>query len=196
MAGVAILLLAAGASSRMRGADKLMQELGGRPLVAFQAARAIGTGAPVVVTLPAGPHPRLAALEGLRVQTLAVPDAAEGMAASIRAGVGALPAGVRGVMILPADMPEITGDDMAAMLNAWEAGEILRGAAEDGTPGHPVIFPVDLFEELAGLSGDAGAREVLVRHRARLRLFPLPARHALTDLDTPEAWEHWLAHRM
>lgn len=190
---VAILILAAGASSRMRGGDKLLEEVGGQPLLALQAARALRTGAPVIVTLPPFPHPRGAVLQEMPVARVQVGDAAEGMAASIRAGVSALVPGTEGVMILPADMPELDAADMATMIEAWETGEILRGAAEDGTPGHPVIFPADLFEELSGLSGDQGAREVLVRHRARIRLFPLPGRHAVTDLDTPEEWEEWRA---
>lgn len=188
---LAILILGAGAASRMRGGDKLLEEVGGQPLLALQAARALRTGQPVVVTLPPFPHPRGAVLKDMPVARVQVRDAAEGMAASIRAGVAALAAGTRGVMILPGDMPEIDGADISAMIAHWEPGEILRGAAEDGTPGHPVIFPADLFEELSGLSGDTGAREVLVRHRARIRLFPLPGRHALTDLDSPEEWAAW-----
>ena len=178
----------------MRGGDKLTEEVDGQPLLARQAQAALATGAPVVVTLPALPHPRGAVLEGLDVIRVPVANASEGMAASIRAGTAALPA-CAAVMILPADMPEIDGPDMAAMLAEWENGEILRGAAADGTPGHPVIFPADLFEELTGLNGDTGAREVLVRHRRRIRLHPLPDQHALTDLDTPEAWADWRAAR-
>lgn len=193
MTVIAVLILAAGSASRMRGGDKLLEDVDGQPLLALQAARALRTGAPVVVTLPPFPHPRGATLKEMPVVRVQVGDAAEGMAASIRAGVSALVPGTDAVMILPGDMPEIDGTDMAAMLKAWEPGEILRGAAEDGTPGHPVIFPADLFEELSGLSGDQGAREVLVRHRVRIRLFPLPGRHALTDLDTPEEWKAWRA---
>lgn len=177
----------------MRGGDKLLEPVEGRALLSLQASRALSCGAKVVVTLPVSPHSRHAALADLTLARVEVPDAAEGMAASIRAGIAAMPAGTDAAMVLPADMPEIDAADMAAMIAAWEPGEILRGAAADGTPGHPVIFPADLFEELATLSGDTGAREVLVRHRQRIRLLPLPDRHALTDLDTPEAWADWRA---
>ncbi len=191
MSRVAVLLLAAGSATRMRGADKLLEDVAGEPLICLQATRARRTGAPVIVTLPPQPDARGAALAEMPVARVEVPDAGEGMAASIRTGIAAIPPGSEGVMIVPADMPEIDAEDMAAMLEDWQPGEILRGAAADGTPGHPVIFPVDLFEELTQLSGDTGAREVLVRHRARLRLHPLPDRHALTDLDTPEDWAAW-----
>lgn len=186
---VTILIAAAGGSTRMRGADKLLEQVEGMPLLRRQTARALETGAPVLVTLPPGRPARAMALEGLAVTAAVLADAAEGMAASIRHGAreaaGAL-------MILPADMPEIDTTDMRAVLAAHAADPqaILRGASGP-TPGHPVLFPADLRSDLAALTGDEGARSVLVRHRDRVRLVPLPARHALTDLDTPEDWAAW-----
>ncbi len=192
---IAILLLAAGSSTRMRGSDKLLETVAGQPLLKLMAMRALRCRVPVIVTLPPSPHPRAAILTETPVARIAVPDADQGMSASIRAGVSALTPDVTGVMIVPADMPEVDATDMQAMIDAYRPGEILRGAGGDGTPGHPVIFPRDLFEELAQISGDIGARDVLVRHRARLRLPPLPGTHAVTDLDTPEDWETWRARQ-
>jgi hypothetical protein len=85
----AILLLAAGASSRMRGADKLLEPVEGVPLVLRQARVALATGASVIVTLPLDRPLRNAALAGLELTTAPVPDAALGLSASIRAGVRA-----------------------------------------------------------------------------------------------------------
>lgn len=190
--GVTILLLAAGASSRMRGRDKLLEEVDGRPLLRRQAEAAVATGAPVIATLPPRAPGRRAALAGLPVAVVEVPDAAEGMARSLSAGARAAGA-PRGLLVVLADMPEITAEDMAALIEAFDGRTILRGAAEDGTPGHPVLFPRHLLADLAGLSGDSGAREIIREHGARP--LPLPARHALTDLDTPEAWDAWRAAR-
>ncbi|MCV6595140.1 MAG: NTP transferase domain-containing protein, partial [Silicimonas sp.] len=60
-----LALPAAGASSRMRGRDKLLEPIGGVPLLRRQALAALTTGCPVLVTLPEGNEPRRAALEGL-----------------------------------------------------------------------------------------------------------------------------------
>ena len=187
-----ILLLAAGAASRMRGSDKLLEPVAGAPLIATMAHRAM-TIAPTCVTLPGPDHPRASALGGIAVTQIPVPDAAEGMAASIRAGVAALPAGSTAVMILPADMPDITTQDLATMAAAWAAtpDAILRATAHDGTPGHPVIFPARLFPHLARLTGDQGARPLLQAEPPLL--IALPDQHATTDLDTPEAWAAWRA---
>jgi CTP:molybdopterin cytidylyltransferase MocA len=154
---------------------------------------ALATGRPVIVTLPADRPLRDAALAGLAVTRVRVPDAVEGIAASLRAGLAA--AGAGAVLILLADLPEITTDDLLRVLKRHsEAPErILRAMAEDGTPGHPVLFPAWALPELAAMSGDAGAREVLRRHAKQVYAVPLPGRHAVTDLDTPEDWAAWRA---
>lgn len=188
-----ILLLAAGRASRMRGGDKLLEEVAGHPLIATMARRA-ATVAPCRVTLPDIDHPRAAALPpGTLI--IPVPDADEGMAASIRAGARDLPDTTTGLMILPGDMPDLTAADLQTLANAWRSdpGHIHRATASDGTPGHPVIFPAYLFDNLRALTGDTGARALLKTHTTRH--VALPDRHALTDLDTPEDWAAWRARR-
>lgn len=183
------VILAAGASSRMRGGDKLLEVVEGQPLLRRLAEAAIRAGGPVRVVLPADRPERQAVLKGLAVGIVIARDAASGMSASLRAGI----AGLDGpVMILPADMPELDQEALRQMQAAQSAAPeaILRGASGD-TPGHPVIFPADLLPELARLNGDEGARAVIAAHRGRLRLVPLPGRAALTDLDTPEDWALW-----
>lgn len=187
-----ILLLAAGSSSRMRGGDKLTEPVAGEPLLRRSARIALATGCPVTVTLPPDRRARDAALDGLPVTRVTVSRAADGMAESLKAGLATIPAG-RGLLLLLADLPEVTTEDLRLLLSTWqdEPQAILRAAAEDGTPGHPVCFPPDLRDDLMTLKGDEGARGILIRHRARLHLVPLPARHAVTDLDTPEDWAAW-----
>lgn len=192
----AIIILAAGASSRMGGRDKLLEDVDGIPLVRRQALRAVATGAPVLITLPAGPHPRYDAFEGLEVQTVPVPDAADGMSASLRAGLRALPAGTKAAMIVLADMPEITTEDMNTVLRAVDPAapqRIWRAQTQDGKPGHPTAFHAALFAQLLALRGDHGAAEVIKAHAAQVQAVPLPANHARTDLDTPADWAAWRA---
>ncbi len=192
-----ILIPAAGASRRMRGRDKLLENVDGESLIARAVRIALETDARVIVTLPPGPvgAARRTALSGAGVTILTVADAAEGMAASLRAG-GAAAAGAAAMMILLPDLPDLTTPDLLAMIAAFpdeSAASVLRATAEDGTPGHPVILPARLIPELAGLRGDAGARAVIAG--AAVRPFPLPGARATTDLDTPEAWADWRARR-
>jgi CTP:molybdopterin cytidylyltransferase MocA len=186
-----LLLLAAGASSRMRGRDKLMEEVGGEKLLTRSAREALATGHPVIVALRPDRPERLAAIADLPVRRVAVPDAAEGMGASLRAAVAAAPEDAPLVVLL-ADMPEITARDIAALVSAFAAAggdRVVRAAGEDGRPGQPVIFPARLRPDLLALRGDAGGRAILTRED--VLLVPLPGRRALTDLDTPEDFAAW-----
>lgn len=193
---IAILLTAAGSSRRMRGGDKLLERIGAQSCLRRQAVMSLAVVPRVIVTLPPDRPARLADLAGLPLEIAILPDAAEGMAASIRHGARAAET-APALMVLPADMPDIDAEDLRRLLDAHAKAPraILRGAAADGTPGHPVVFPRDLFADLADLHGDEGARSVLARHSARIRLVPLPDRHAVTDLDTPEDWACWRAAR-
>ncbi|MAY88468.1 MAG: 4-diphosphocytidyl-2C-methyl-D-erythritol synthase [Pseudooceanicola sp.] len=191
-----VIVLAAGQSRRMRGADKLLEDVGGQPLLRRQAgiAQAATTGA-VIVALPPAPHPRHDALAGLDVTTLPVPDAAEGMNASLRAGVAALPSGTPAAMVLLADLPELTTDDLIRVGTAFDPAQTAawRGTTEDGKPGHPIVFAARLFPQLLALQGDSGGREVVGPLGDAVGLVPLPEQRARLDLDTPEAWAAWRA---
>ena len=197
---VHILVLAAGASSRMRGRDKLVQQVRDQPLLRRVTATALATGAPVVVTLPPASEARRAVLAGCAATLVEVPDAAEGMSRSIIRGLEEVSAGdlgpQDGLMILPADMPGFSAGALADLIFRFRAEPdlIWRGSTHDGTPGHPAIFPRDLWQELANITGDEGGRSVLKRHADRVRLLPLPDRMAVLDLDTPEDWAAFLAH--
>ncbi len=184
-----ILLLAAGLSSRMRGRDKLLEDVADQPLLRLMAHRASKAGVPVRVVLGPDQAARRAALDGVPVEIVEA-SGGDGMAASIRAGV----AGVAGpVMLMLADMPEITAHDIYLLvtLGGRAPKAILRAATKTGAPGHPVLFPADLVPELAALTGDEGARRLLAREAARVHLVPLADDRALVDLDTPEAWAAW-----
>jgi CTP:molybdopterin cytidylyltransferase MocA len=196
---VAVLIPAAGASARMRGRDKLLEPVEGVPLLRRIAAAALASGLPVTVVLPPDRPDRAAALDGLALRRVVAADAALGLGATLRAGVAALP-GVGAIIVLLADLPEITAADLRRLADAHDPGAgdaapILRATAEDGTPGHPVLFPAWAHAALAGLSGDAGAGALLRRWHDRVVPVALPGRRAVTDLDTPEAWAAWRAAR-
>ena len=191
---VAIVVLAAGASSRMQGRDKLMEEVDGMPLLHRQVSRAVATGCEVLVTLPPAPHARYTAVADLGAITVPVLDAAEGMNASLRAGLRAVPACAQAVMLLLADMPDITTEDMNTVLQAVDTGSeirVWRAVTQTGEAGHPIVFHRSLLPELMALGGDQGGGAVAKAHRAQTVNIALPDAHARTDLDTPEAWATW-----
>ena len=88
-----------------------------------------------------------------------------------------------------ADELEAYESHLRELLADPETDERVRAAAEDGTEGHPVIFPRRLYGELAVLTGDVGGRALLQGEDVRAVI--RPGQRAICDLDTPEDWDRW-----
>lgn len=200
---VSAVVLAAGAARRMGGADKLLEEVDGAPQIARAARAALESRADetLVVLGPSGEarqDARRAALAGLGVRVVENPLAAEGMASSIRAALGAVAAEADAVALTLADMPEVGAahiDRLIAAFDPEEGRAIVRAATASGAPGHPVLFGRRFFEALAALEGDEGARAVLAEHPDLVEVVRTEGEAAAVDLDTPDAWAAWRAAR-
>lgn len=190
---IPIVILAGGRSSRMEGRDKLLETVEGQPLLRLLAQRALATGHDVFVALPPKARHRLAALSGLPVIVLEVPEAAEGMSGTMRGAVAALPP-CPAFMLLLADLPEITTGDMNLILNARDNDPdhlIWRGATRHGAPGHPILFDASLRDEFAKLRGDGGGEALVKPLMKQTHLTRFDTDRARLDLDTPQEWAAW-----
>ena len=194
---IAALMLAAGASSRMGGRDKLLEDVGGQPLIRHVAERVAASRADQLgcVIRPTDAA-RRAALKGLDVQWIENPIAEQGMGTSLAAGIRALGTEVDAALILLSDMPEVSAGDIDRMIAAFDPGEgraIVRAVSGEGRPGNPVMFGRRFFEALAALDGDQGAKAVIAEHPEFVVDIALEGSASATDLDTPEDWRRWRA---
>jgi len=190
------LLLAAGAGRRM-GRPKALVELAGRPLLfgALDALRAGGCG-PLLVVLGAAAD-QVAELVPGDVRTVLAPDWAEGMGASLRAGLDALDAlpGSAALVHL-VDLPGVGAAAIERLAAASVAGpDVLARAAYHGVPGHPVLLGRAHWAGVrAAARGDAGARGYLAGHPA-LRLVECGDVADPGDVDTPAALRKFTERR-
>nr|WP_281258543.1 nucleotidyltransferase family protein [Pontivivens insulae] len=191
-------MLAAGQGRRMRGADKLLEDVDGQPLIRHLANRALASAATsVIVAVPSGHTDRIAALAGLPVTIVEVPDAVEGMSASLRAAAQQIGDADSAIVML-GDMPDISTtllDRLIARAGAQGGAEIVRPVLRDGRAGHPVLFGKSHVPALCAVTGDRGARDVIAAAHDALELIEVEDDAPLTDLDTPEAWADWRARR-
>ncbi|MGH7904171.1 MAG: nucleotidyltransferase family protein [Candidatus Dormibacteraceae bacterium] len=186
---VAAVVLAAGSSSRM-GTNKLLLDLDGRPLVAHVLEAARKGGCHPIVGVWSDPAVGTA-LEGGQggeggATLVHNPEAASGIASSLRSGLAALPPWVAGAMVLLGDQPLVGSATVASLLQRWRAGDA-RPAAATAHAGRwvpPILIDRSLWPELAGLTGDEGARQVL---GARPELVDVVAGSGSPDdVDTPD----------
>lgn len=193
-AGVAAVILAAGASSRM-GSPKQTLRYRGESLLRRAALAALGAGCrPVVVVT--GAHAELSRreLEGLGVREVFNPYWETGMASSVRAGVEALAgADADGVVLMLCDQPHVTAEVISGLVAAHRATlRSVVASAYGGGFGVPALFGRTLFAELAQLEGAAGARQVIKRHASEAHFLPFPGGE--TDVDTPDDFSRLTAN--
>jgi CTP:molybdopterin cytidylyltransferase MocA len=192
---IAGVVLAAGLSRRM-GRNKLIAEVSGKTLVRHAAEAALEGGLdPVLVVTGHQPQEVEQALAGLPVRFVHNPAYADGLSTSLKRGIESMSRDRGGAMVLLGDMPGVTPELVARVKSAFDPakGRSICIATAEGERGHPVLWGREFFPELMRLSGDRGARGLMAAHADNIVEVVAGDAGPLTDIDTPEALEKYLA---
>ncbi len=187
---IGAVVLAAGRSTRMGGPNKLLAEVGGRPLVRIAAEEALASRARPVVVVTGHQRAEVeATLAGLPVTFVHNPDYAEGLSTSLKAGIAALPAEADGAIVLLGDMPQVDAALIDRLIAAFdpEKGAFVVVPTIAGKRGNPVVWSRRFFPDLSGLGGDVGARHLIATYPEAVIEVPVTGRAAFVDVDTPDA---------
>jgi molybdenum cofactor cytidylyltransferase len=164
---VAAIVLAAGSSSRFGSRNKLIEEIDGAPMVVHVAALALASGASPVIAVTGFEAQRVGApLRLLGVRMVHNPSFGEGLSASLRAGLGAVPADCDGALVLLGDMPRVELSVVEGLLLAFAAHDLnaICVPVKNGRRGNPVLWGRKHFPEMMALNGDCGAKALIERH--------------------------------
>lgn len=188
MPRIAAVVLAAGRSTRMGGVNKLLWKYDGIPLARRAAQAACDSRCAQVMVVTGFEAERVeAALDGLPVSLAHNPHYAEGMSASLRCGLKAVPRDMDGVVVLLGDMPHITAAHVDRLIEAFDPERpAIVVPARDGRRGNPILWPRRHFDEMRAVTGDVGARDLLQRHREEIVSVPFDSGAIFADVDTPE----------
>jgi molybdenum cofactor cytidylyltransferase len=195
MAEIPILLLAAGASSRMGSAKQLLP-WGTHTLIEHQVQTLLKTGQAVVVVLGHLSEHLVPLLKPFPVVTLIHTHWDKGMGSSIAFGtaevVKEFPEAC-GTLITQLDQPLITEFHYKEMLGAFQpdSNQIIVSRSSTGWEGVPVLFDRHYFKALQLLRGEEGARKIFRDQPGLVK--GVESRDLLEDMDTPEAYEQLLA---
>jgi len=189
---VTAIILAAGRSTRMGGPNKLLAELGGKTLVRIVTEQSLASKASSVVVVTGHQAEQVEkALAGLKVTFVRNPDFAEGLASSVKAGIGAVPPNADAAVICLGDMPLISADLIDRLIEAFapDRGNLIAVPVSDGRRGNPVLWSRRFFNELMTLDGDIGARHLIAKHGEAVAEVAVEGHGAFLDIDTPQALE-------
>jgi molybdenum cofactor cytidylyltransferase len=158
---IAGVLLAAGAATRF-GQPKQLAELDGRPLL--EHAITALTESPVervVVVLGAGADQVVARVAPHGAQFVVSERWDEGQSASLACGLAEV-SDCEAVVVTLGDQPRLSPEAVARVIAARGEGVDAVRATYAGEPGHPVLLERRLFERMRDVTGDHGARNLLL----------------------------------
>ncbi len=186
---IAALVLAAGQSTRMRGRNKLLARVGEAPLIRTTVRTLLAARVRSVLVVTGHEPQRIAqALAPEPVQLVHNPAYRTGLSSSLRCGLAALPAATAGVLVCLADMPRVSALDIERLIAAFapEEGRPICVPIFDGQRGNPVLWASRFIPEMMLITGDTGARELLLRHADLVHEVEAADAGVLLDVDTPE----------
>ena len=187
---IAALVLAAGRSTRMGETNKLLMDLHGQPMIARTVAAIAGSAVDSVVVVTGHDAEAIkAALYNARVTFAHNARYAEGMATSLKAGLGALPADADAVLICLGDMPAVSPGAIGKLIAAFNPteGRSIIVPTFGSKRGNPVLFARAFIDEMRLSEGDVGARALLSQHSDAVYEVETDA-GVLADADTPAAF--------
>ncbi|HWK98071.1 MAG TPA: molybdopterin-binding/glycosyltransferase family 2 protein [Pseudolabrys sp.] len=187
---IAAIVLAAGRSTRMGALNKMLAEIGGKPLVRIAAEQALASRAKPVIVVTGHQREQVeAALAGLPVRFAHNPDYADGLGTSVRTGIAAVPAEAGGAIVCLGDMPQVDSGLIDKLIAAFdpEKGALIVVPSIDGKRGNPVVWSRRFFNELMAIGGDTGARHLIGQYAEVMTEVHVSGDAALTDVDTPES---------
>jgi molybdenum cofactor cytidylyltransferase len=188
MGNIGAVLLAAGASQRFGAGNKLLANIGGRPLIHWVAEEIVHSGTEVVVVTGCDHLLIEKALADVPLRFAHNLSWTRGMGSSIAAGVMALGSQASGAFIVPGDMPFLTSallTNLMTTFNESRGASIVYPITLAGEQRSPVLWPRRFFSLLASLDGPGGAKHLLATFIDSQKQVPVLDEGAFADIDLP-----------
>ena len=186
---LSLIVLAAGKSTRMRGRNKLLIKIEGKPMIRRVAETALKSKVDEVIVVLGWEAQKIReVLADLPCRFVLNKDYEHGQSSSVKAGLKEIGTTTRALLVLPGDVARIDTHSINAVLDAYNNGKApIVVAAHKGRLGHPILLSKELFEETMQIDEQTfGLKSVVRRHQAEMRLVETDTENVLRDVDTPE----------
>jgi molybdenum cofactor cytidylyltransferase len=197
---VAVIVLAAGRSTRMGGPNKMLADANGQPLVVHAVKAALASQAIEVVAVLGhmADQVKAAIVQAVptsRLRFVINADFAEGLSTSVRTGIAALGKDIDAAIVQLGDMPGVNSALLDRLMAAFSPveGRSICVPTVGGKRGNPVLWDRRFFPEIAKVEGDTGAKHLIGEHADLVCEVEMTGEAAITDIDTPEALAAWRA---
>ena len=187
---ISAILLAAGEAKRM-GKPKQLLPLGGKSILEHSLNNLLASRVNEVIVVVGYEAEAVAKKVAARPVRIAVnPNYKQGMSTSLVKGLGLVSDGTKAVMVALADQPFISSQVINQLIEEFATHK--KGIAVPvykGKRGHPIIFAIKYRDELLGLSGDTGGKEILERHPDDVLEVDTGSEDIHRDIDDMKSYE-------
>jgi len=180
---IGAVVIAAGESRRM-GRNKLLIEIGGKPLIERVVSSFGGVADELVVVIGHKPEQNTPLLKKIGARWVVNEGYADGMASSFRTGLKELK-DCDAVFLALGDQPFVDKNFLHEAIKAWRSGAKVVSPAHNGKKGHPVLFDKSLFSEILSLGKQGMMRDVIHGHGGEHQVINA-GEWAVVDIDSPE----------
>lgn len=186
---IGIVVLAAGVGRRMDRQPKLLLPMKDGKRILWHAVNNALCWQPSELLVVVRPDlPRLTqALSDLPVRCIENPRYLEGIGTSLAVGIAALGPEIRATFVLLADQPAVPSKIIEHVVEAYrQTGKLIVVPRYGDRIGPPTLFSSETFQELFGLSGDIGGRQIILRDPERVHTVSFLESERPVDIDTPD----------
>ena len=194
---IAIIIPAAGFSKRM-GAFKPLLPVGPEPAILRCVGVAAEAGVSEIIVVTGHQSQKIEDVlskSSKNARVVRNDNYQNGMFSSVCAGVAALPGGIDGFFMLPADCCAVSAATLTALMKEFSASDkmsVISPVFSDGLRGHPPLIPSRFIDDLCSYNGDNGLKGFL--QSLPNVVMETPDSGILMDMDTPEDYKKLLAY--
>jgi len=186
---VVAVVLAAGTSSRMGEANKLLAAIDGTPLVRRVLDQVCASRVSSIIVVTGHQESAIhRALQGCDVTFTHNGRYEDGLSTSLLCGLEKVPQSALGAIICLGDMPKLKVEHIDRLVIEFgkHKSEKICVPVFDGQQGNPVVWPQKYFTEMQALTGDTGAKKLIAHHQAHVVEIDMDDDSVTQDIDTPD----------
>lgn len=186
---LSLIVLAAGKSTRMRGRNKLLSKVDGKPIVRRVVEAALNSKVDEVLVVVGWESQRVRqTIADLPCRFVLNKEFEMGQSSSVKAGLRGMGPTTQAILVLPGDIVNI---DPRSINKVVEAYALVKApivvASHGGRPGHPILLAKELFEEILRIDEETfGLKSVVKRHAEEVKRVETDSDNVIWDVDTPE----------